>query len=242
MEETIFVFGSKEKVNSLKDNVIFIGEDGDYSSLENYLKYGKNMDEFLFCKPHIHLDYFSDSDIFVSYRDEFPIQVRLKETLIPKNCIVSITDNLDLDEVLENVEKDYDIFSGEEIDLEVNKPVKEIMKIFIDVMYQFLEAGYLERINKKRIDDWIIPFQYPILDLFIRHHQFETSALDNDMSMEFIINPAFRRNLLVVMMRIISNFIVNNKIISKDEVRKFGSWLKEDLWFSIEDKIKTKFV
>ena len=235
MEETIFVFGSKEEINSSKDNLIFIDNDGDYSSLENYLKYAKNMDEFLFCKPHIQLDYFSDSDIFVSYKDKFPIEVRLKENLIPRNCIVSTTENLDLDTVLENIEKDYDIFSGDK--LPKNKEVEIVMRDMINIMYQFLEAGYLEKLNKKRIDDWIIPFQYPVLDLFIRYHQFETSALDNDISMEFIINPAFRRNILVVMMRIISNLIINNKIITKKEVSEYGSWLNKDLWISIKPKL-----
>ena len=89
------------------------------------------------------------------------------------------------------------------------------------VMYQMMNAGYLEMKNVDRIDDWIILFQEPILDIFIRYHKIGSSAKDIPTSDEYVINPQYRKMICVTLMKILANFIVSNGYASIDDVSKF---------------------
>ena len=88
----IYVFGKKEK--SSLDNVIFIGKNADYPSLENYLSLEKKFLNYEFTKNHLQISYFEDQDIFISRVHDSPIELRLEETLISKNCMTCTTNDL----------------------------------------------------------------------------------------------------------------------------------------------------
>ena len=93
-----------------------------------------------------------------------------------------------------------------------------------------LDAGYFELQNLDKIDDWIITFQDPLLDIFVRYHRLETSAEDITTCDEYLINPEFRKTICVMMMKIISNFIVNNNLIVTDDLSRFKSWNNKEIW------------
>lgn len=245
MEGTFFIF-SDTKLNDI-ENVIHIGKEGDYKSLESYLRLAKNEFIYDFTKNHLNKKYFSSEDCFISFDHQNPLQLRLQETLIPKDCIVIAGDDLDLEDALINKfqyeEDDYQIFSGEiaPLDDTYRKDVFDSMAILVDVLYQMLRAGYLQLINVDKLEDWIITFQEPILDIFIRYHSLQTSAMDISTTDEFLINPEFRRTICIMLMKIIANFSVNNAILKDEDLDGFDSWENEELWSSIEEKLKNEF-
>ena len=168
------------------------------------------------------------------------------ENLIPKNSIVITEKDIDIEDALINKfqyeDNDYNIFSGEKIpeNIDYEEEIYNQLEILVDVLYQMLDAGFLDLITTKKVEDWIITFQEPILDIFIRYHRLETSAPDVSTADEFLINPEFRKTICVMLMRIISNFIVNNEMVGGTDLEDFDSWGNKDLWYSIKEKMSFK--
>ena len=239
-----FVFGKKEKVSSDQE-IIFIGKGGDFPSLEKYLETVEKHDIYNFTKNHFNIQYFSDSDTFISSRHKISLELRLQEPYIPRKSLVITEKGKKIQEIIDNkydyTNEDYDIFSGEPIGkLSKDFKIKILSGIVLlsKVMYQMLEAGFLDMKTDKKIDDWIVLFQEPILDIFIRYHQIPTSAVDIPTSDEFIINPMYRKMILETMMKIMANFVYNNKYVKLSEVSKFESWENPDLWFYMKENVK----
>ena len=167
--------------------------------------------------------------------------------LIPKNCIVITGEDVDIEDALLNKfqyeSEDYNIFSGEKIteDITYSQEILEKMRLLISVLYKMLDAGYLVSENRRKIDDWIVTFQEPILDIFIRYHRLETSAPDMSTTDEFLINPEFRKTICIMLMKIVANFIVNNEVVEPKDLEDFDSWENEDLWYSLREILENDF-
>ncbi len=245
MEGTFFIFSNTK--HSERENIIYIGENGDYKTLEAYLRLARDEFVYDFTKNHLSKQYFLDEDCFISYVHENSLQLRLQEPLIPRKCVVACGEDIDLEDALINKfqfeEEDYDIFSGDMIPLE--KGYKETiyfcMQDLILALYQMLDAGYLELENNIKIRDWIILFQEPILDIFIRYHRIDTSAPDISTTDEFLINPEFRKTICLMLMKVISNFIVTNGLVDESILEEFNSWENKDLWYSIQENLENEF-
>jgi len=239
-----FVFGKKEKVSSDQE-IIFIGKGGDFPSLEKYLEKVNGHSIYDFTKNHLNIDYFSNADIFISREDITSLEIRLREPLIPRKSLVITEKKGKLSEIIENrydyTENDYDIFSGESIKkFPKNMKLKVLTEIVLlsKVMYQMVNAGYLEMKNVDRIDDWIVLFQEPILDIFIRYHKIGSSAKDIPTSDEYVINPQYRKMICVTLMKILANFIVSNSYVSLDDISKFESWENPEMWSYLKENVK----
>lgn len=198
----------------------------------------------------------NDGDIFISFLHETPLNVRLEYFNIPYNSLVITTKNINLTEILEETYiEDYPIFSGNKMEVSKKETKISILKSFkllVNVMYQMLDAGYLESKNYKKIEDWILSFEHPILKLFKVYHKFEiidntqpsnclivgTSNQSIDFEEEFTINPQFRQMLLITLMKIISNFIINNQMITIQEVSELGDWTDINVWKELKKKVK----
>jgi len=190
---------------------------------------------------------FSVGDIFVSLEHKSPLDFRLEYYNIPYNSLVIATEETDLEKLLnediiqEYFLEDYAIFSGKRITA-VKKASKvsilKSLKLLVDVMYQMMEAGYLERKNYKKIDDWIINYEEPILKLVKNYHKIETSNASIDFEEEFLINPQFREMNLLIIMKIIANFVINNNMITLEEISKLGEWQEKEVWKKLRKKIK----
>ena len=189
----------------------------------------------------------TENDIFVSYEHSSPLDFRLDNYTIPYNSLVVTTKDIDLKEVLsdeneeENYLEDYRVFSGSKIEA-IKKDTKvaivKSMKLLSDVMYQMLEAGYLEKKNYKKIDDWIISYEEPLLKLLKIYHKITTSNPSIDFEEEYLINPQFREMNLLIIMKVLANFMVNNNIIKLEEVSKLGSWEEKEVWKKLRKKVK----
>ena len=237
-----FVFGKKTKVKT--EGIIFIDKNGDYPSLEKYLEKEHNYSIYDFTKNHLHLDYFNSTDVFISQNHDTPLKVRLQNPLIPGNSLVLVDKKSKINDIIENryeYTEDYQIFSGDTIKNMPKKVKLDVLKEIVllsNIMYQMLNAGYLEFKNTEKMDDWIILFQEPILDIFIRYHKFNTSASDISIPDEYVINPEFRKTILVSLMKVLSNFIVNNEYVDVSDVSKFESWENPELWSYLKENVK----
>jgi len=236
----VFVFGSFKK----SDNYRVIGKGGDFPSLENYLKNYKNFKDFEFTKNHLDIEYFSDEAVFISDEHQSPLQLRLQEPTIPRGALV-VTSSTDVEEILSNredyLDDDYDIFSGDKILTEFKETKLEILKNIINmsnVFYQYLEAGYFNLKNEKRVDDWTITFQEPLFDLLVRYFRLTSSAPDISFFDEFINNPYLRKNICEILMKVMANFLVNNKYLKKEKVKEFKTWENLDLWYTLREELK----
>ena len=241
MSGTIFIFGDKRSLDF--NNVIFISNgDGDYNSLETYLREVKRKDPYDFTKNHLKIKYFSDEDVFISTFHENPLELRLKEPLISRESVVITGEDLDLEDIIINKfnyeDLDYDIFSGEKINVDYSEDISLVMNDMLSILNQMLKAGYYDNKNIDKVDDWIVTFQEPILDIFIRYHQLETSAGDISTCDEFLINPEYRKTICIMIMKILANFLINNNLIPKKTVKKYTSWTNPELWYFIKNEIK----
>jgi hypothetical protein len=239
-----FIFGKKEKIEN-EEEIIFIGKDGDFPSLEKYLEKEKGYNIYDFTKNHLNIQYFSDGDVFISREGITPLDIRLKEPVIPRKSLVIVEPKKKFETIIENkyeyTKTDYDIFSGDSIkDFSKNMKLKILTEIVLlsKVMYQMMRAGYLEMENKDRIDDWIVLFQEPILDIFIRYHKIESSAKDIPTSDEFVINPQYRKMICLTLMKILANFIVNNNYVKVEDVSQYESWENPDIWSYLKENVK----
>lgn len=196
----------------------------------------------------------NDGDIFVSYDHESPLEFRLEYYNIPYNSLVITTKNTELNTVIkeDNSMEDYAIFSGEKMEVMKTESKVSILKSFkllVNVMYQMMEAGYLELKNYKKIDDWILSFEEPILKLFKVYFKFEEINPSNPIGIEtigtsnpsvcfeeeFYINPQFRQMILITIMKVVSNFIVNNNMVDLKDV---NDWQDIKMWNKLKKKVK----
>ena len=244
MEPSYFVFGPRRETSQ---DVVFIDpKRGDYPSLEKYLEKEKGHNIYDFAKTHLNIKYFQDGDVFISYKHDNTIELRLEQVLIPKEGRVIIAlDGEDLDEVIRGRDKflveDYKIFSGDKIgkrSKEEKVLILESMVLLARVLYQMIDAGYMRLENVGRIDDWIVTFQEPILDLLIRYHQMMTSASDVETSQEFLINPRYRREICIILMKVLSNFVINNGMLNIEDIGNYENWEDEGLWEELRRKVR----
>ena len=241
MSDKFFVFGLNKRL--VADNVVTIGEDSDFETLSEYLVKEKNFNYFDLCKNHLDEVYFEDSNTFISFSNNSPLQLRLQEPFIPNDSLVIVSKNKkDLTKIMENPytleAEDYKIFSGEKVKSSNIKEISFYMSTLMEVADEMLEAGYLEMENKKKISDWMITFQEPIMDVFIRYHRFTTSAKDFDTKEEFLINPQFRKVILISILKILANFIVSNQLLTKKDLKNLDSWESEKTWKFVKQQVK----
>ena len=209
---------------------------------EEKITYSKDGVNFIRSTQDLDLN---EQDIFVSYINETTIELRIDEWDIPADSLCIVTKNKDLDNVLDNeeynYEQDYYLFSGQKIkglETETKKDIIRSMKTLATAMYQMLAAGYLQEEDNKKIDDWIPSFEEPTLKLLGKYLKFETSNPDKNIEDEFLINPQFRKMILLNIMQILANYIVNNEMIKVDEVAKIGNWTDEKTWEKLNKKLK----
>lgn len=180
-------------------------------------------------------------NIFVARNGTFnsSVEFRISEPLMPRDSIFIRSDeplSKLVKKVKENELDTYDIFGAKsisKIDISDANTVSREMKILFYVMLQFMSAGYHERKNKKKIPDWCVCFSEPILRYFLEYFEIKTESPDIHVADQFITNPQFREMITTQLLKILANYVVNNKMI---EVRDVKSWYDISLWLSLKSK------
>jgi hypothetical protein len=174
-----------------------------------------------------------------------PLELRLQETLIPRDCLVISSIDLVLEDVIKDKDSyrefDYPIFSGKKFTIDnddYRELVIENINLLTKILYQMIDSGFMELKNTNKVSDWIVTFQEPIQDIFIRYHRLETSAPDISTCDEFLINPEFRKTMCIMLMKVISNFLTNNDFLVGITFEDFQTWTNTDLWYYIRERLK----
>ena len=192
----------------------------------------------------------TSGDILYSSDFRFPLEVRLQNPEIPYSVVVVCNPVGEISETVDDKQRelDYNIFSGEKmssiIDGDHRDSILATMKIITNVTIEFMTAGYHlyndeeddSVYNKKRIPDWIINFQYPVLRMFRLYYGIVTSCEDIAFADEFLDNPQFRQMITDVMMRLVANFAATNldlQDLSSDEVPI--NWTELNTYIKIYD-------
>ena len=189
---------------------------------------------------------YDPDDIFIFFDYTSPLAARLDYPNIPmENLVIIANEEKDIDKLLKNEKtnfnNDYNIFSGEKIlstSKEIKKDILINLKLLAKIMYEMIEAGYMTQENRKKINDWIISFEEPIQKLFLNYHKIGTSNDSYSFEEEFMINPQLRQLVITIILKIMANFIINNNLITIDQVSIVGNWSDEKTWLAIKDKVK----
>ena len=181
-------------------------------------------------------------DSIIGDNSDTPLTIRLQTPTIPYTNLV-ICDNTYNEEKREEYKReDYNIFTGSKVNITTEKTVKEInaaMKELCNVLLQFMKAGYhlyseseknASIYNSSKIEDWIINFEYPMLKMFKNYFDIRTSCEDILFADEFLDNPQFRYMITDILMKIMSNYGLNNLEIN-------GDWYKINVYQQIYDKL-----
>tara|TARA_Y100001972_G_C7576769_1_gene289376 strand:+ start:107 stop:820 length:714 start_codon:yes stop_codon:yes gene_type:complete len=167
------------------------------------------------------------------------IEFRVENPHIPRDClflktddsIKKITDKLKAGEKFNT----YDIFSGKSmanISLDDQLASKSYLKVFFYVMLQYMNAGYHKRQNTKKIPDWCVCFSEPVMEYFIEYFEIKSQSEDITVVDEFLTNPQFREMITIQMMKVLANYIINNKISRPSEII---SWQDINVWIKLKN-------
>lgn len=184
-----------------------------------------------------------EDDVFIGFNFSSPLAIRLKYYLIPsENLVINAKSKKDLSDLIkkekDNFRDDYQIFSGAKLNTGKENIIKDVetnIKLLFDIAIEMLEAGYLAEENRKKIKDWILSFEEPVLKIFAFYHKVETSNPSISLEEEFLINCQFRKTILIMLLKILANYIINNELYEVEEV---SNWLEEKTWYDIKKKIK----
>ena len=228
MGEQIIVFGDNtyKKVKSKEEDLFFI--DRKNTGKNVYFSLQKFMEE----------NNFIDGSVLISFVEKSPLEFRLNYPFVPYSTLVVTSSDYNIDSVEKSKDKDYNIFSGDEIKTENKDPILEQIRDLSEISFYMMDAGYLNSKNNKKIPDWIVTFQDPLLQLFVNTLQPETSNPSMTIEDEYLDNPDFRKMILLGMLRILSNFLINNAYITIEEVSGLGYWTDYEVWKKLREQLK----
>ena len=212
-----------------------------------------------FLSPEGSSGMFFDSDIFISVLPQHssPLELRIDQFLIPRQNLCIVVQNIDeLNQLFSSKEEmdlarsdDYDFFSGEKIDSDsklVRENILKRMNELKELTHVFIDAGFLDDGEDvpdhlpRKIHDWMVTFEDPLQKLFVKHTLPETSAPiedGGDMTVEdeFLVNPSFRKGITVYWMKVVANFMVNNDIVTIEEISSIGNWEDPEVWNELKE-------
>lgn len=111
----------------------------------------------------------------------------------------------------------------------------ERVRFYCDVVIHLLEAGYHKLEDNKHIPDWIVCFFHPHLRYFRDYYNIKTSCEDMSFTDEFLINPQFRQEITLTMMKYIARYCVKNNVVDRSQI---SNW--EDNFLYIRDALLEK--
>lgn len=193
-------------------------------------------------------NFLAKDDIFVSFIHPTPFDVRINTPDIPRENLVIVSNRKEIKSALISLEErakdDYDFFSGGELESEdenVRKTIQKYMRELKNLTHVFIDAGYNDKSrdeSSRKISDWMVTFYDPLQELFVRYCQPEVSADDMFVEDEFRDNPAFRTGITQYFMKVIANFMVNNDLVSIEEIGAMGDskgWVDPEVWEELKE-------
>ena len=88
--------------------------------------------------------------------------------------------------------------------------IKYHLNSFLEVLIEFVNAGYHEEKNLQKIPDWCVTFTEPIMEYFIEYFEIKTEADDIFLVDQFLTTPEFRKMITVLMAKVVSKYKFEN--------------------------------
>lgn len=112
---------------------------------------------------------------------------------------------------LKNLKAKYPNFFVDKIsDLIQEDEFKYHLNSFLEVLIEFINAGYHEEKNLQKIPDWCVTFTEPIMEYFIEYFEIKTEADDIFLVDQFLTTPEFRKMITVLMAKVVSKYKFEN--------------------------------
>ena len=223
-EWKFFIITDSVPVDAPKSAVIIARRGGGsnvYTSMAAYMKREGEIEENVMHR-----------NVFVARGDTFhsSVDFRISEPNVPRDSIF-VKSEEPLEDILRDIKrgslKTYDIFSGDNIaGFEKEAIVKQI-KIIFYVMYNYMAAGYHLGKNDRKIPDWCVCFSEPILKYFIAYFEIPTESPDITIVDQFLTTPQFRKMVTLQLLKVLSNYVINNGIV---EISEVNSWEDMKMW------------
>ena len=112
---------------------------------------------------------------------------------------------------LKNLKAKYPNFFVDKVsDLIQEDESKYHLNSFLEVLIEFVNAGYHEEKNLQKIPDWCVTFTEPIMEYFIQYFEIKTEADDIFLVDQFLTTPEFRKMITVLMAKVVSKYKFEN--------------------------------
>jgi hypothetical protein len=190
--------------------------------------------------------------IFISYTgltSSYEIMSLINSYEIKKRWFLPITnDNIELKLVISDyisikkrkldnlnylIPEIYDLYRGDVLtpgyEGDMYSVYTQIM-LGCEIMIQYIKAGYQSLKNEAFVDGWTLNVETPIIKGIIYTYNLIPTIPDKLPHMEIRTNETYRQQLMNLIARVISNFVINNKLKIND--------IKD--WYNIDTYIKIK--
>ena len=215
----ILVFGDKQIIGP---------EDYDIFYIKSFMKYLDGNEE----------NNLIEDDYIINQLYGNPLELRLNQPELPLNIPIITTKEKNLKDIKNfNTDEDYSVLYPMEKKIgKINPIIKKFYNDIQNISKQMFDAGYHEENNIKKIDDWIITFEDPVLKFFVTHYNPEIKNDSSTCEEEFLENPQFRKLIHTGLLKILSNYIVNNDLADVNDFPKDLDWMDKELWEYISKK------
>ena len=109
-----------------------------------------------------------------------------------------------------------------------------------EIIEQYLLAGYDHEFKTERtqLSSWTLNSHTPILRLLIDNYKmYVLVPFDQTPDILLVESAQYRREILRLLMKVISNFVNNNQLVSLQEISDLGGWSQPNVWSGIKQAV-----
>lgn len=181
----------------------------------------------------VYISYFHEFDAYetMGYLNDSRIQNRL--FLSPKTRI-NLT-QLVIDTPTLIATPVYSFYRGEEIkgDFYQLSAAKKHISLGIMMLELFLNAEFDRdefRVRQYHIPSWTLNWHTPVTRLLIDHYEMYSDIPDQRPDILLVESGQYRRELTHLLIKVFSNFVINNRLLDLNQVKELGGWYQPETW------------
>lgn len=191
----------------------------------------------------------SQSIIFIDktgMKSSYEVMNMIESYEINKRYFILSTDQRNLPEIIEDyfdkeLNTPFDFYYGVQLPYNISSDEKEEIKTQIKVgckiAKQYLKAGFHNKNIQNALEGYTMNVETPILKGLIYTYglfpMYEIPAF-----LEILNSSIYRYQLTDLLLKLLSNFSVNNNLIKLDEVLNMGGWYVPEVYDVILQKIE----
>jgi hypothetical protein len=138
----------------------------------------------------------------------------------------------------------YDLVSGNLVPKGIadydGQAILKHMTLLAELIPQYIKGGFLE--DKFVINalgkSWYMNVETLILAAFFDEYQPVMQARDKDIQLTLLTNAQFRKNVTIYLIGVLSNFAVNNSIITPEQIVMLGGYTTPEFYSAVIENMK----